>query len=762
MPTIGKIMLTVFIAGSICLTLITTDSAPILASHAAKQKEYICPPCGQACDTRSFEQPGTCPVCGMPLTEKPGPANQGMPQSAPTSVANWQHELDEIVKDLRLLHPNPFTKRGNLSFLREAEALKAALPTLTEEQRVVRAMRLVASIGDGHTQLEPHNSAFAWWYPIRLYEFTDGYFVTSAHQSVADLAGAQILEIAGHPVAQVVAEARKLMGADNEFDSKERLFAVHSAGLMKGLGYATSTGELKITCKLNSGQIVERMLTPGKSAVPNNDYFQWAYRMEAFGPPFGSAADWISAYERLSAGAFSVTNKSRPPHLMFSGPYVARSMPEQSAYYIQLNQVDDTGFIPFLQKAMQEVDRLQPRRLIIDCRHNFGGDGSIVALMVQEFVKRADKKTWGDLYLLTGRKTFSAAIMALNAFLKQTECTIVGEPAGAPLNFYGDAASRDYPQTGLHLYVSTLRHQLGASDDLSEFIRVDVPALFSFADYAAGRDPAVDPILRGEEMRSIPVIALKDGGAAARKAYEDRQARFAKYDWWAPPGEFDLRQACRALTDQKRLAEALETCKLNVEIHPDIWNVYYNLATVQRLAGLREEVNESLRRVLELDPGNHNGPMIRRTLALTFKPAVIRYGATVPEIESALKGACQSRQTRQINPPFLTEVKDKQMQIDCDGFPFLGKSRWAEFVFRDNSLEMVWIMTSAAEESAILRTMSNIFGAPTERNDKYAAFPVNRTALRLDRPEVLFYSDKLASYVEPWFAKPGNTTPAPK
>src|SRR5229473_2006576 len=158
-------------------------------------------------------------------------------QSSDRSVANWRHDIEEIVKDIRSLHPDPFTKTGQTIFLREVEALKAAVPGLIEEQRVLWAMRVVALLGDGHTKLEPDSPAFAFWYPIRLYEFTDGYFVTSAHRSVSELAGAQVLEIAGHRTSEVIGEARKLMGADNEFSGKERLYAVHNPDLSSGRRY---------------------------------------------------------------------------------------------------------------------------------------------------------------------------------------------------------------------------------------------------------------------------------------------------------------------------------------------------------------------------------------------------------------------------------------------------------------------------------------------------------------------------------------------
>jgi len=188
-------------------------------------------------------------------------------QSSPTgppapSASDWIRDLDDIARDLRAYHPNPFSKTGELSFRRALQRLKDALPSLSEEQRVVGTMRLVALIGDGHTQLEPGSARFAYWYPVRLYEFTDGYFVTSAHPSVRELAGAEVLEVAGRPVREVAEEARRLMGADNAFGRKEHLYPLHNAGLMKGLGYAAVNGELKIKARLRDGEIADRILAP--------------------------------------------------------------------------------------------------------------------------------------------------------------------------------------------------------------------------------------------------------------------------------------------------------------------------------------------------------------------------------------------------------------------------------------------------------------------------------------------------------------------
>jgi hypothetical protein len=245
----------------------------------------------------------------------------------------------------------------------------------------------------------------------------------------------------------------------------------------------------------------------------------------------------------------------------------------------------DDRFLPFLDSVMRQADQQRPRRLIIDWRYNFGGDGSTVPAMSREFIRRGSNPPWRELYILVGRRTFSAAVMALNALIGQLPLTTVGEPPGSALNHFGDGTSRTYPRTGLRLHVSTRWWQLSSSDDLREYLPVDVAAPFAASDYFEGRDPALDPILRGEEMRSIPVIALVESGAAARAAFEDRRRRFAQYPWWRPPEEVELRAPCQELRRQQRYADALEICSLNAELHPSDWSPWYNLGFTQRLAG---------------------------------------------------------------------------------------------------------------------------------------------------------------------------------
>jgi len=60
----------------------TGKAAP---AETAKKKVYLCTPCGDAHDSTEFAEPGSCPVCGMPLVEKAEPAkpDAAKPDAAP-------------------------------------------------------------------------------------------------------------------------------------------------------------------------------------------------------------------------------------------------------------------------------------------------------------------------------------------------------------------------------------------------------------------------------------------------------------------------------------------------------------------------------------------------------------------------------------------------------------------------------------------------------------------------------------------------------
>lgn len=135
------------------------------------------------------------------------------------------------------------------------------------------------------------------------------------------------------------------------------------------------------------------------------------------------------------------------------------------------------------------------------------------------------------------------------------------------------------------------------------------------------------------------------------------------------------------------------------------------------------------------------------------KPEVVRFGNGIADMESALQGLCASMRTRAIDPPFLDGVQEIQHQIDCEGFAYMGRPRRAEFVFRDGTLEMVWILVQPEEQAGVVDAMRRRYGSEGMRGNRFLAFPEHRTAWRFSPPEILFYSAELAPQIERWFSE---------
>lgn len=138
-----------------------------------------------------------------------------------------------------------------------------------------------------------------------------------------------------------------------------------------------------------------------------------------------------------------------------------------------------------------------------------------------------------------------------------------------------------------------------------------------------------------------------------------------------------------------------------------------------------------------------------------LRPDVIDWGASAAEIEKSLEGKCVNGfRNRPIDPPFLENVEDKQVQIDCDGLEFLGAPRWAEFVIGDDRLQMVWVMVDAEDRDKAVKALEKAYGEPSRRTDMFTAFVDYRAAWREEPPEVLFYSGELDAGMRSWFDNP--------
>ena len=131
-------------------------------------------------------------------------------------VQRWRTDIDFIVQQIESFHPHPWHRLTKEVFLNDVNRLKTEIPDLSEEEIIVRAMQLVASLCDGHTSLCPYNHPLIpIWFPLRMEIFDEGVFITSIDKECEEFIGAKVLRI-GKLTAE---ECFELVGSITSVDS---------------------------------------------------------------------------------------------------------------------------------------------------------------------------------------------------------------------------------------------------------------------------------------------------------------------------------------------------------------------------------------------------------------------------------------------------------------------------------------------------------------------------------------------------------------
>ena len=362
-------------------------------------------------------------------------------------------------------------------FEAEVQRLIAGVPRMSDPAIEVAMFRLVAGLGDGHTTLQGSRTRpeFALTLPLGFYLFDDGIHVISAAPQYADLIGARVVALDGAPMAEVLARIDPLIGRDNSQWVKAMApLRLRHTPFLKELGVAkTETGvhlDLETAGGARRTVWVEADATAPDiwNALPKPPGWRWLADQ--------NAADYQRGNDK---------------------PYWWRWDAGQRIVYVQYNKVADgpaqslAGFAAELSAAL---DKYPVEKLVIDMRNNNGGDTYLNAPLLAA-VMGAKVNRPGHLYVITGRRTFSAAMNAVSYFGRFTQAIFVGEATGGKPNAPGDETVFTLPYSKIAVNLSDRFWQGDWPDNFADTRAPDIETPIRFADYAAGRDAAMEAIM---------------------------------------------------------------------------------------------------------------------------------------------------------------------------------------------------------------------------------------------------------------------------
>ncbi len=506
----------------------------------------------------------------------------------PLEAARWREDLRYFAEQAPQVHKNLFHSMTPKQFDDAVKSLDERIPTLTRNQIIAEITRIVAMIGDGHTYVELQDRPTNFrHYPLKLYWFPDGVYVVKADKNYAAVVGGRMVRLGKLSGQNAYEAVSQIVPRDNPSQVKWMApFYMSLAEVLDGLGLVDNQEAVPLTVEKDGVQTTV-VLTPETGDVPLDE--------------FVLPADWVDA--RDPAAPQPLWQRDPANHYWFEYLNDSRTL------YVQFNAVaqkPDETIEAFFKRVMVFADTHPVDRFVLDERLNGGGNNYLLQPIIHAFIRSDTVNQPGKLFTIIGRQTFSAAMNCVNRMKLNTSTLFVGEPTGSSPNMYGDNAPVVLPNSKLTVRLSTLWWQDMDPRDKRVWQAPDLSTELTFADYRAGRDPAMDAILNykpGPGIVELVRAAAERGDYAGAKTALQTFIRDPLHKYATV--ESEINQLGYGFINSKKLDQAILVLKLNVEIYPESANTWDSLGEAYMDRGDKDLAIQNYSKSLELNPKNY-------------------------------------------------------------------------------------------------------------------------------------------------------------
>lgn len=521
------------------------------------------------------------------------------------TAADWQSDLRFLQRTVHSDYSFLFKKITAKEFDAAVEKLYKEIPAMQNHERLAGMGRIVSLFKYGHTDLGWHNSPFKYHVvPVNFYWFSDGVAAEGADKKYEAIVGAKLLKVEGVPVMEVLKKIKPLVPAENEqyfkaygLDFLAIPEALHAQGVAKTLKQSvTYTFE-------KEGKIFDQTLTGIENFQLPRNY----------------------GFAKVTAGWISVRDQAMTPNYLkeITKNYYYEYLPSSKTVYVRQSQVLDDKeetIAAFYKKVFEFIDKNEVEKLVIDVRLNGGGNNYKNKPVITGIVESKKINKPGKLFVIIGRRTFSACQNLVNEFSNYTNAVFVGEPTAENINFYGDNRQVDLPKTGIPVFLSFAWWQDKPQWENDDWLAPHVAIDMSLEEYKNNKDPMLDACLSFSDKDLVldPMRHLRDLFTAGKmNEVESEALRMAtdpKYRY--VNFEQKINQAGYDLLNGKQTDQAIYVFGLNTKLYPQSANTWDSFAEAHWKAGKIDKAIEFYNKAIELDPegeaGKNSKEMLKR------------------------------------------------------------------------------------------------------------------------------------------------------
>ena len=533
-----------------------------------------------------------CPVLDTQITTTLNPADVHTPGNL--SIAQWQEDLRFLQKTVHKEYAFLFVKTTKEAFDTKVEALYRDIPNLEPHEIIVRMTGLIASFKYGHTGIFLSQKSINFHsLPINLYEFKDDIYIQGVHKKYQNTLGAKVVKINGIPIQEALDKIKPIVNAENAQYFKayginylRNIEVLHAQGITKML-----QNEITLTLEKDGKTFTQSFTAMGDGEyVPTHKGY--VHQNE----------DWLDARDQSATPLYL-------KHL--DKIYYSEYLEDKKAIYVRHSRIRDEAkesTAAFYDRVFDEVEDKEVEKLIIDLRLNGGGNNYLNKEVIKGIIETKKINKTGKLFVIIGKRTFSACQNLVNELDNYTNVIFVGEPTAENINFWGDNRPVTLPNTGINVSLSYLWWQDKPALENGEWIAPSLPVTMTFKEYASNQDPVLEAALNFDvpDFKPKPmeyISSLFISGQVEKLAVElpkmIHDPNYAFCDF-----ETELNKKGNLLLQSGRVPEiqaSVQVFASITQLFPNSARSYRNLGEAYLKLGAMQNAESSLQKAIALD-----------------------------------------------------------------------------------------------------------------------------------------------------------------